>query len=360
MPHPKGFATVAYLSKRLQAQRGGGQEKPLLGLDKSAPDALAGCSLAWLDSLRSRHYSETTVTHRETSLRIFMQWAAERDVHRASAVTRPILEAFQRWLSHYEPTSGKGRGKRLSWGVQRDRLLGLKGWFQWLTRQNVILHNPASELELPRPEKRLPTHGLTLGEIERLRAVHNIADPLGLRNRAMLEVLYSTGIRRAELSGLEVSDVSPERGVITVRKGKGSKDRVVPLGAHAGYWCERYLREVRPHLSLDAHTQTFFLSAYGEAFDRDVLTGMVSGWKKTAGLPQKGSCHLLRHTCATHMLEGGADIRYIQQLLGHENLDTTAIYTQVTIRQLIEVHARCHPGAQLPTPEKSSESEACP
>jgi integrase/recombinase XerD len=359
MPHPKGFATVAYLRRR--EKHGGAQKKPVLGLDRSCADALILCSEAWLESLRSRNYSGLTVLTRETSLRLFMQWAADRDLTKASEVTRPILEAYQRWLSHYEPTSGKGRGKRLSWGTQRDRLRALKGWFQWLTRQNVILHNPASELELPRPEKRLPAHGLSLGEIEQLRAFFDVNDPLGLRDRAILEMFYATGIRRAELGALELSDVSPERGTVTVRRGKGKKDRVVPLGPHAAYWFIKYAREVRPRLTLDAHTQAVFLSAYGQAFDLDVLTGMVSNWLKASGTAKKGGPHLLRHTCATHMLEGGADIRYVQQLLGHENLDTTAIYTQVTIRQLIEVHVRCHPAGHMgegasavPAAEKAS------
>ena len=109
---------------------------------------------------------------------------------------------------------------------------------------------------------------------------------------------------------------------------------------------ELYLEEVRPRLCLDTRTQALFLTGYGEAFNPDVLSRMVSGWLKQAGLKRKGCCHVLRHSCATHMLENGADIRFIQQLLGHEKLDTTAIYTEVSIKQLQEVHARCHPTAK--------------
>ena len=348
MPHPKGFATVAYLSRRKRPS--GAQKKPVTGLDRTAPDALALCSESWLESLRSRNYSDYTVLKRETSLRLFMQWAAERDVHRAAEVTRLVLEAYQRWLFRYEPDSGKAKGRRLSWNAQRERLREVKGWFRWLTRQNVILHNPASELDLPRPERRLPTHGLSLQEIERLRAIFDVDDLLGVRDRAMMEVFYSTGIRRGELARLELSDVSPERGTLTVRQGKGKKDRIVPLGALAAYWCERYIKEVRPRLCLSARVQTFFLSAYGEAFGLYGLTDMVTDWLQKSGVAQKGSCHLLRHTCATHMLEGGADVRYVQQLLGHANLNTTAIYTEVTIRQLIDVHARCHPAGRMEKP----------
>ena len=178
----------------------------------------------------------------------------------------------------------------------------------------------------------------------------NIADPLGIRDRAMLELFYSTGLRRAELCRLEMASFNGQRHTLQVR-GKGKKDRVVPVGQRAVYWLDLYLREARPRLCLDTRTAALFLTGYGEAFNADVLSRMVSQWMDQAGLAKRGSCHLLRHTCATHMLEGGADIRYIQQLLGHEKLDTTAIYTEVSIKQLQEVHTRCHPSARLRLPD---------
>jgi integrase/recombinase XerD len=344
MAGPKGFAAIAFLQRRARAGNiGGGNERQPLTFDRTASDALVVCSESWLESLLARNYSEHTVNGLFFSLKFFMQWASERDLTRASEVTRPILEAYQRFVSRYELPGGNGR--RLGWSTQRQRVGCLKDWFRWLTRQNVILHNPASELELPRIEKRLPTQALTRAEVEQLLALPDTSDPLGLRDRAMLEVFYATGLRRTELCRLELPDVNTERGTLTVRKGKGKKDRVVPIGARAAAWVERYVREVRPRLSLDTRTQALFLSGYGKAFSPDVISRMVSGWMRQVG--RKASCHLLRHTCATHMLEGGADIRYIQQLLGHEKLETTAIYTEVTIRQLIEVHARCHPSGRL-------------
>jgi integrase/recombinase XerD len=313
------------------------------------------CIDAWLAALRSRNYSESTLEGRAFGLRFFAAWAQERDLTRAGEVTRPVLEAYQRWLSRYETKPGK----HLSWSTQRERIGTLRDFFRWLTRQNLILHNPASELELPRPERRLPVSGLTREELARLLAVPDVADPLGLRDRAMLETLYATGLRRTELCRLECPDVNPGRGTVTVRQGKGRKDRVVPLGGRAAAWVARYLDEVRPRLVLDGRTQTLFLTAYGAGFNPDVVSGMVSAWMSRAGLAKRGSCHLLRHTCATHMLEGGADIRFIQQLLGHAKLETTAIYTEVTIRQLLEVHARCHPSGRLPDAARSPSSEAC-
>ena len=339
----KGFAAVSHLRRRLSAERGGQEKQPLL-FATHTPDALGVQAQAWLDALRARNYAEGTLEERFFSTKFFMQWAADRDVTRASEVTRPMLEAYQRFLWRYELPGGNGR--HLGWHSQRLRIGCLKDWFKWLTRQNVILHNPASELELPRMEKRLPTEALTLEQVERLLAVPDTSDPLGVRDRAILELFYATGLRRAELCSLELPDVNAERGTVTVRRGKGRKDRVVPLGGRAAAWVTRYARDVRSRLSIDTRTQALFLTGYGEAFNPDVVSRMVSSWIKAAGLNRKGSCHLLRHSCATHMLEGGADIRYIQQLLGHEKLETTAIYTEVTIRQLIEVHARCHPSGK--------------
>ena len=277
-------------------------------------------------------------------MKLFLAWAAERDLTRGGQITRPVLENFQRWLWRYQ----KPNGQRLGWSTQREHLSSLKDWFRWLTRQNVLLANPASELELPRPEKRLHQEVLTLAEVNRLVAVPDVADPLGVRDRAILELFYSTGMRRTELCRLELPDLHTERRTVHIRQGKGHKDRMVPIGARAAWWVERYLQETRPRLCLDTRTPALFLTGYGGPFNPDVVSRMVSDWMEKAGLAGKGSCHLLRHTCATHMLEGGADIRYIQQLLGHEKLDTTAIYTEVSIKQLIEVHARCHPSARLP------------
>jgi len=340
MAGPKGFAAVELLRKRTLEQRGGNDRKPD-GFYRQAPDALGRWQDAYFDHLRALNYSEGTIEGRQDALKFFLGWCAERDLRQAGQITRPILETYQQWLWRYT----RSNGKRLGWSTQRGKLGAIKDWFRWLTKQNVILHNPAGELEMPRMEKRLPTTALTLRQVDALLAVPNITDPLGVRDRAMLELFYSCGLRRAELCHLEMADLNAERRTLTIRRGKGKKDRVVPVGLRAIAWLERYLREVRPRLCLDTRTPALFLTGYGEAFNPDVVSRMVSGWHEEAGL--RGSCHLLRHTCATHMLEGGADIRYIQQLLGHEKLETTAIYTEVTIRQLQEVHARCHPAARL-------------
>ena len=349
MSMPKGFATVTWLKRRALARRGG-QEAQVDTWDRSKPDALALWRDTYLESLAARNYSETTREGRCNDLKVFLIWAQERELTQAGQITRPILEAYQRWLWRYT----KADGKRLGWSTQRSRLGTLKDWFRWMTRQNVLMHNPASELEMPRKEKRLPPAGLTRSQVSALLAVPNVSDPLGMRDRAILELFYSTGLRRTELCRLEVPDFHAERRTLHVRRGKGHKDRMLPVGEQAALWIEKYLVEVRPRLCLDTRTQALFLTGYGGPFNADVLSRQVSKWMERAGLGGHGSCHLLRHTCATHMLEGGADIRYIQQLLGHVSLDTTAIYTEVSIRQLQEVHRRCHPSGQLASGQQES------
>ena len=349
---PKGIRTVEWLSRRSLGARGGNNKLQDKG-GASSPDVLGVLREGYLEYLAMRNYSLMTIDGMRKCIRAFVTWCADRDLTQANQITRPILEAYQLGLWRYtHPKSGKPLG----WSTQRSRLGAIKGWFRWMTRQNILIHNPASELEMPRMEKRLPNEALTSSQLEALLLVPNVADPLGVRDRAMLEVFYSCGLRRAELCKLGVADFNAERGTLHVRLGKGKKDRMVPLGEQSIAWVEKYLREVRGRLCLDTRTQALFLTGYGGPFNPDVLSRMVSAWMKEAGLEGKGSCHMLRHTCATHMLEGGADIRYIQQLLGHAKLETTAIYTEVNIRQLQEVHARCHPSGRLVKQEAKQKS----
>jgi integrase/recombinase XerD len=158
-----------------------------------------------------------------------------------------------------------------------------------------------------------------------------------------LELLYSCGIRRSELTGLDIEDIDAPRGLVTVRKGKGGKSRVLPLGERARHWFERYRDEARPRLDIATGERALFLSGYGTRLNPNYVGNWVKRTMKAVGIEKAGSCHLLRHSCATHMHDNGADIRFIQILLGHASLETTQIYTEVSITKLQEVHARTHP-----------------
>jgi integrase/recombinase XerD len=279
----------------------------------------------------------------ERYLRDFILWACERGVGHPAQVSRQVLERYQRWLYHYR----KQDGEPLHVRSQRGKVIPLKGWFRWMTKSGEIGANPAADLDLPRDVRRIPRNVLTAQDAQAVLALPDLASLLGLRDRAIIEVLYATGIRRMELAQLATHDIDPQRGVLLVREGKGRKDRLVPLGERALYWVRRYQEEAREQLAWDSGEHTLFLNKEGRPMNPCWLSTMVAQYVKAAGVSVQGGCHLWRHTVATLMLEGGADIRFIQALLGHEDINSTQIYTQVAIRQLQKVHAMTHPATQL-------------
>lgn len=285
----------------------------------------------YLKYMAVKNYSDKTIRGREFFLFAFLEWCGQRGVIRPSEITQPILARFQRHLFHYR----KKNGEPLTFSSQYNRLVAIRAWFKWLAKENHILYNPASEIELPKLEKRLPKAILL--------NIPNISEPMALRDRAILEVLYSTGIRRLELINLLVQDVDRERGTLFIRQGKGRQDRMIPIGERAIAWIDKYRVETRPELACGRDEGQLFLSRYGDKISPNGLTALVRGYIDRAHIGKRGSCHLFRHTMATVMLENGADIRFIQAMLGHAKLDTTQIYTQVSIKKLKEVHTLTHP-----------------
>ena len=248
----------------------------------------------------------------------FIQWAYEHGLRDPIEITRPVLERYQRYLFFYR----KKNGEPLTFRSQHARLVPLRVWFKWMTRQNHILHNPASEIDLPRLGRTLPKNILSVAEIEQVMLQPNLADPLGLRDRAILEAIYATGMRRLEMVNLKLFDLQLDRGLIVVRQGKGKKDRYVPIGERATAWLQKYIAEARPQLAIEPDDLTVFLTAEGEPFSRDHLTWTVRVHIVAAKIGKVGACHLLRHCMATHMHENGADIRLIQadpRARGHQD-----------------------------------------
>jgi integrase/recombinase XerD len=301
--------------------------------------------------MRGAGYAEDTIRARRVAIRRFIGWADERGLDDPREITRPILERYQRHLFYYR----KSDGTPMTIGSQLGCLAPLKTFFKWLARDNHILYNPAADLQLPRQPKRLPRSILTVQDVEAIISEADPATAQGLRDRAMLETLYSTGLRRMELTGLALYDVDLARGLVFVREGKGRRDRVIPIGARAAAWVDKYLTEARPQL-LVGDAEALFVNDYGEPISAEFLAGKVKRYMHFAGVEKTGAAHLFRHACATHMLEGGADIRFIQAMLGHANLETTEIYTHVSIDKLKEIHAATHP-ARLERPRSVEPSE---
>ncbi len=302
-----------------------------------------GDHLQWL---RERNYSTHTVEGRRLYLERFSAWCDERSLTRADEITSSILERYR----HHLYVRRKSDGKPLSFRSQYLGLHAVRMYFRWLVRDGRLDANPASELEMPKLDWRLPRTVLDADEAEAVLAQPNLADPLGVRDRAILEVFYSTAIRRMELVNLLVWDVDPKRGTLFVREGKGRRDRVVPISGRALAWVERYRLEIRPLLVWDASEDHLFLTKRGEALTPTPLGTDVGRYVEAANIGKKGSCHLWRHTCATLMLEGGADVRFVQEMLGHASIQSTQVYTRVSIAKLKQVHAATHPGALPPAP----------
>lgn len=336
MAKKKGYHNVSGMRHR---RKGGIRKSKSDGLDRSQRNTLASLCDAWLAKLEQRAYSPRTLDMHRWSMKAFLTWCAERDLKTPDQITKPILESYQRWLFRYR----KSNGDALGVSTQRDRIGVVQRFFRWLCRDNQLVANPAADLELPRKPAKILPKALSQEEIASLFAVPDTSDVLGVRDRAILEVLYSCALRRTELTRLDVEDLDLGRNVLSVIKGKGGKSRTVPVGARAAHWLTRYLEESRPRLELGSSEHALFISGYGTRLNASYVGNWVKRTMQSVGIEKAGSCHLLRHSCATHMHDNGADIRFIQQLLGHARLDTTQIYTEVSIQKLLQVHTLTHP-----------------
>lgn len=222
-------------------------------------------------------------------------------------------------------------------------LAAIKSFYQFLVREKYLDQDPAVNLESPKPEKRLPQI-LSVPEVERFLNQPDRSQPTGIRDKAMLELLYATGIRVSELISLDESDVSLDLGFIKCF-GKGSKERIVPLGSIATKSVRNYLKTGRPKLLRLNDETSLFLNHHGHRLTRQGFWKIVKRYAHEAGIEQEITPHTLRHSFATHLLENGADLRSVQEMLGHADISTTQIYTHVTKSHLKEVYDKAHPRA---------------
>jgi len=247
------------------------------------------------------------------------------------------LRAFLRFL---------GGSARLAKATQHDISDFLadqaeRGLYRFLVDESLIENNPTTYLDGPRAWKRLP-EALTEEEVERLLEAPDPSSPTGLRDLAILEFLYATGLRVHELAKLRVNDIRADLGVLVV-KGKGSKERMVPIGTKALQVLDAYTKQARPKLQKKDGSAFLFLSARGGAMSRVTVWRRITHWARKAGIAKRVGPHTLRHSFATHILAHGADLRVVQELLGHANIATTQIYTHVDRDRLLEIHRKYHP-----------------
>jgi integrase/recombinase XerD len=284
------------------------------------------------------HCSERTAPDYLAHVRSFLGWISEQGVELLEIRTTD-LQSYQNQLLGRK----KKDGRPYSLGFQLNRLTAIKSLFRFLYESGYLLHDPASSLELKRKEKRLPRVILTPKETRQLIEAADEQTPAVLRDRAVLEIFYATGIRVSELSNLILADVDIEEKTLRIVFGKGKKDRYVPLTTAAAEAIEAYLELGRHKLVRSKNTPFLLLGDKGGRLHRAVLSRIVQRYAKKAGIKKHVTCHTFRHSVATHLLKGRANIRHIQKLLGHQSLQTTQRYTRVEISDLKKVIARAHP-----------------
>jgi integrase/recombinase XerD len=288
-----------------------------------------------------RGLARNTLAAYRTDLLQFGRFLAERDREATSADASDLSD----FLADLARGDGNGRAPCSTATVHRKAAC-LRSFYRHLRREEAIADDPAARLETPRRGKKLP-EVLSYGEVQRLLAQPRGDDPATLRDRALLELMYASGLRASETISLEIPDVDLEHGIVRTR-GKGSKERLVPVGGKAIAAVRVYLRAGRPELMRSPDERQLFLNFRGGPLTRQGLYKIVLRHAKTAGLGNRMSPHTLRHSFATHLLAGGCDLRSVQEMLGHADLSTTQLYTHLSGEELKEAYFKAHPRAHLP------------
>lgn len=304
-------------------------------------DALAGQVQRFLDHLAvERGLSANTVAAYRRDLGRYGSFLRDRGIADARRVDERAVAAFLAWVA--ASTHGDGRPYRATSLVRT--LSAVRSFHRYLLREGAVRRDPAASIVRPRLPRALP-RPLPLEDVLRLLDAPERGTPKGLRDRAVLETLYGAGLRVSELTALDVDDVDLEEGSVRVL-GKGGREREVPLGAHAVRAIDAYLRLARPVLATPRSRAALFLNLRGGRLTRQGVTLLLAEAARRAGLRRAVSPHVLRHSFATHLLEGGADVRVVQELLGHASVATTQVYTLVTREHLREVYEMAHPRAR--------------
>jgi integrase/recombinase XerD len=287
-----------------------------------------------------RGLAENTLKSYRRDLRRYVGHLAGLGVEDVSEVTEPAVSGFLMSLRE-----GDAEHQPLSAGSAARTVVAVRGFHRFAVREGLAQNDPAAAVRPPASAKRLPK-ALPLSDIEAiLEAAGAPGTTLALRDRALLELLYGTGARISEAVGLDVDDLDPGEGTVLLR-GKGGKERVVPVGSYAREAVEGYLVRGRPYLAATGRgTAALFLNARGGRLSRQSAWAVLSKAAERAGVTAVVSPHTLRHSFATHLLDGGADVRVVQELLGHASVTTTQVYTLVTVDSLREVYATAHPRA---------------
>ncbi len=318
------------------------QDRPVKQTDSKME--LEGLRDKFLEYLLANQYAENTLKGDYYSLDCFFQFLTQTKISEITDVTSETIGDYQSWLRQIKTK----KGTPLQMTTIADKLYPLKLFFSYLVKNSHILLDPTRDMEIPSIKKRLPQTILTQEEAAAFLSLPRLDIITGYRDRTIFELLYSTGIRNAELRKLTLKDIDFENRTITIREGKGGKDRITPLTRVAGGYLKEYIEKVRSKLIRNGKpdqkaTEIVFLNLKGNQFDRQGLCELIQKYAKASNIKKPVTAHIFRHSIATHLLENGMSIRYIQEFLGHESLGTTQQYAKVTIEDLKKMYNRFHP-----------------
>lgn len=301
----------------------------------------------YLQHIQLKNFTNHTIRQQEQILRIFLNFIKSQGINDIKSVDLSILENYKNYLTKQNLTSTTIHG----------RLITIRQFFRFLVKKDIIYTNPCEEMVMPKEKRSLPQGILTVKEMTKLLKTPDIRTDLGYRDRTIMELFYSTGIRAGELIRLKVSDINLEKKLLRISRGKGQKDRFLPINTPTTRFLSRYIDRVRPRLqeiprpsgnNWEARSKTggdiLFLTVYGGSLTPSWLDQMIKKYLKQAGITKTiQPCHGFRHSVATHLLESGMDVRYVQAFLGHENIQTTQRYTHIEREQLKKLLDKYHP-----------------
>jgi integrase/recombinase XerD len=280
--------------------------------------------------------SPGTIRHYGDQVRLYLA-GLDRDIR---AVTRAELEAYIAGLHTYRAEDGRP----YTIGTICMKVRALKRFFGFLEARNIIFINPMEFIREPRKDKNLPRDILTVKEMRQLLDQPNLGELTGIRDRTVLELFYSTGLRLEELCRLTIHDADLQGGMLRINQGKGKKDRVVPMGRHAVRFLREYITKVRPrHARRNRQSRSLLVNQLGEPLSKQVVGVMIRGYARAAGIGKKVTAHTFRHTFATQLVKNGAEIVAVQKMLGHADLKTTQGYVRALGLDVKKVHTSCHP-----------------
>lgn len=300
---------------------------------------LADAARRYLNAMTATGRSPHTVRGAKSALKELVAFLGTADVDHVEQVNHDVLLRYREALS-WRPTQ---KGTPLSPRSQSELLGHLRAFCRWMVAQDWLVADPSKRIPNPRKPQQLPKAILDEAEVQTILAQPDLHTATGYRDRVILEVLYSSAIRRAELAHIQLDDVDTGHGFLIVREGKNRKDRTVPIGANVCALLDSYIAGVRADWLGAGRDRHLFLNRFGQGMGPNAVWQVVRKYSRAANIDRAVSTHTFRHSCATHMLRAGAPIRHLQEMLGHASVETTQVYTRLTITDLKAVHRRYHP-----------------